>query len=189
MADRIWLVRHGETDWSRTGQHTGRQDLALTALGEQEAYQTKSLLRDVAFEGVYCSPLLRARRTCEICGYLHRARILDDLMEWDYGALSGRTAEQVREEIPGWSIWTGPVPEGETIDQIADRARRALSVIDDEVRGQAVVFSHGHLLRMLTTQWLGLPSASGRHFAMATAAVSVLGYDNGAPAILRWNSK
>lgn len=189
MADRIWLVRHGETEWSRSGQHTGRQDIGLTERGEQEAHAVKGVLRGVDFQGVYSSPLSRARRTCEICGYLHRATFLDELMEWDYGDVSGRTAKEVREEIPGWTIWSGPVPNGETVEQVAERARRAIERIESEVNGQAVLFAHGHLLRILTTQWLGLEPRAARHFALTTAATSVLGFENGTPAILRWNAK
>jgi broad specificity phosphatase PhoE len=189
MADRIWLVRHGETEWSRTGQHTGWNDLPLTGRGEEEAYAAKALLRDLEFDAVFCSTLQRARRTCELCGYLHRAELLEDLREWNYGDHAGRTLEQIRADYPDWTIWDGPVPNGETLDQVAARARQAILRIETATKGQAVVFAHGHLLRVLTTQWLGLPPRAARHFALATAAVSVLGFENGSPAILRWNAK
>jgi probable phosphoglycerate mutase len=189
MADRIYLIRHGETEWSRTGQHTGRQDLPLTLPGEQEAYAARGLVRDVEFQAVYCSPLARARRTCEILGYLHRAVILDDLMEWDYGAWSGKTREEVCEVLPGWSIWEGPVPEGETLEEVAERARRAILRLEGEKPGTALVVAHGHLLRVLASQWLGLPALAARHFTLRTGAVSVLGFENGLPAILSWNTR
>lgn len=189
MAERVWIVRHGETEWSRTGQHTGWNDLPLTPRGEEEAFASRALLRDTEFDAVFCSPLQRARRTCEICGYLHRATILDDLREWNYGDHSGRTIEQIRGDYPDWTIWKGPVPNGETLEEVAERARRAVMRIEESTKGTAVVFAHGHLLRILTTQWLGMEALAARHFALATAAVSVLGFENGSPAILRWNSR
>ncbi len=148
MAERIWLVRHGETEWSRTGQHTGWNDIPLTPRGEEEAYAAKQALRDVAFDAVFCSTLQRARRTCEICGFLHRAELLDDLREWNYGDHSGRTLEQIRGDYPDWTIWKGPVPGGETLQQVAERARRAVLRIE-AAPGTAIVFAHGHLLRIL----------------------------------------
>lgn len=188
MSLEVWLVRHGETEWSLTGQHSGRHDLPLTENGEKEAVAAGRLLNGLAFDGVFCSTLQRARRTCEIAGYAGVAAFDPDFQEWDYGECTSFTQEQIRGRFPGWTIWDGPVPGGETIEEIAARARRVV----DRVRrfeGRVLVFAHGHFLRVFTTQWLGLPPQAGRHFALDTASASILGEDAGAPAILAWNLK
>ncbi len=185
-APEIWLVRHGETAWSITGQHSGRTDLPLTARGEREAELVKPLLAGVTFDTVLSSPLQRARRTCEIAGYAAVAAIDPDLQEWDYGDCTSFTEEQMRERFPGWNIWDGPVPNGESIEDIAARARRVVAKLR-AARGRVLIFAHGHFLRVLATQWLGLPPQAGRHFALETSAVCVLGEDAGFPALRRWN--
>ncbi|HEX8984620.1 MAG TPA: histidine phosphatase family protein [Bryobacteraceae bacterium] len=182
----LWLVRHGQTAWSITGQHSGRNDLPLTRCGEIEAESVRPLLRSETFTRVLCSPLQRARRTCEIAGYAGEAVIEPDLQEWDYGDWTGSTQEQVRERIPGWTIWDGPVPSGESIDAVAARARRVIEKLRT-AEGCVLLFARGHFLRVLATQWLGLPPQAGRHFALETAAVSVLGEDAGFAVIRRWN--
>jgi broad specificity phosphatase PhoE len=138
------------------------------------------------FALVLASPLARARETCRMAGYGDVAQIDDNLSEWDYGAYEGRTSAQIQQEVPGWSIWKGPVPQGETIEQVAARARK---VIDRALgaRGDVALFSHGHLLRILTACWLGLPPDAGRLFALSTATVSVLGYEHDTRVISRWN--
>jgi probable phosphoglycerate mutase len=187
MADEIWLIRHGETSWSLTGQHTGRSDLPLTAQGEQEAHLTAARLQSVEFNLILCSPLQRARRTCEIAGLLPRAVLDPDCMEWDYGALEGHTTEEYRAAHPGWNIWRGPLPGGERLAQVAGRAARVLARIAP-TPGRAAIFAHGHFLRILTATYLGLPPSSAKHFALATARLSVLGLDSGYSAILSWNT-
>ena len=182
----LWLVRHGETAWSITGQHSGRYDLPLTRCGEIEAESLRPLLRAETFDRVLCSPLQRARRTCEIAGYGGEAVIEPDLQEWDYGDWTGFTQAQIRERFPGWTIWDGPVPNGESIDAIAARARRVIEKLRT-AEERVLLFAHGHFLRVLATQWLGLQPQAGRHLALETAAVSVLGKDAGFPAIRRWN--
>lgn len=185
---QIWLIRHGETEWSRTGQHTGREDLPLTERGEDEARQAAALLAGVEFDSVLVSPLQRASRTAEITGHLTQARLDPLVQEWDYGRLNGRTFEDIREEFPGWSIWRGPVPGGETIEEVAERA----DVVLDRLLGEGgliAIFSHGHFLRVLTARFLHLDPRAAKHFALSTAALSVLGFDNEFPAILRWNVK
>jgi broad specificity phosphatase PhoE len=186
MADEIWLIRHGETAWSRTGQHTGRSDLSLTQTGELEAQNLSKQLAGERFDLVLCSPLERARRTCEIAGFLPQAVLDPDCQEWDYGDLNGITREDYATTHPGWNIWDGPVPNGETIEQVASRSARVLKRIA-ATPGRTAIFSHGHFLRILTATYLGLPPRSGKCFALATARVSVLGLDNIYPAILRWN--
>jgi probable phosphoglycerate mutase len=186
MADEIWLIRHGATAWSVTGQHTGRTDLPLTEEGEREAAQLIPKLAGERFDAVLCSPLRRALRTCEICGFASQARREPDCMEWDYGELNGLTRDAYRERHPGWTIWQGPVPGGESLAEVARRAARVLGGLA-ALDGRAAIFAHGHFLRILTAVYLGLDPASARHFALTTARVSVLGRDNGEAAILAWN--
>ncbi len=182
----IWLIRHGETEWTLSGAHTGRTDLPLTANGEREAEALGRHLAGRPFALVLTSPLQRARKTCELAGYGAVAQPDPDLCEWDYGAYEGRTREQIQETVPGWDIWTSPIPQGETIDQVATRARR---VIDRAVRngGDVALFAHGHLLRILTACWLSLPPADGKLFALGTASIGVLGYERDERVISRWN--
>ena len=181
------MIRHGETAWSRTGQHTGRSDLPLTQSGEEEAQKLADKLQGERFELVLCSPLARARRTCEIAGFLPQAILDPECMEWDYGDLNGRTREELRAEQPGWNIWNYPVPHGESLEDVAARATRVLVRIA-ATPGRAAIFAHGHFLRILTATYLELPPAAARHFALATGRLSVLGADNGYAAILRWNT-
>ena len=183
---QIWLIRHGETEWSKSGQHTGREDLPLTEHGE--ARQAAALLAGVEFDGVLVSTLQRARRTAEITGHLAQATLEPLVQEWDYGRLNGRTLEDIREEFPGWSIWRGPVPGGESIDDVAARADTVLDRLLN-AGGRFAIFSHGHFLRVLTARYLELDPRAAKHFALATASLSVLGFDNGFPAIQRWNIK
>lgn len=187
MAEEIWLIRHGETEWSRSGQHTGRTDLPLTDKGEEEARATAARLRGESFDLVLCSPLVRAQRTCEIAGYLPQAILDPNCMEWDYGDLNGVTREDYRKTHPGWNIWDGPVPNGETLEQVAGRAAQAITRAG-EAPGRVAIFAHGHFLRILTATYLELPPWAARGFALATARISVLGLDNGYPAILSWNT-
>jgi broad specificity phosphatase PhoE len=182
----VVLVRHGETDWTRTRQHTGRTDLPLDEEGREQARPVGEALRGRTFGLVLTSPLRRARETAELAGFLAIAQDRDDLAEWDYGDYEGRTTKEIRAERPDWSLWHDGVPGGETP---ADVGRRADRVID-EVRAAGVdtlVFGHGHQLRVLAARWLGLEPADGRLFVLGTATISVLGYERETPAMLRWN--
>jgi probable phosphoglycerate mutase len=183
---QIWLVRHGETEWSASGQHTGRTDIPLTAGGERQAAALGRLLDKRPFALVLTSPLARARETCRLTGYGNASVITDDLREWDYGDYEGRTTADIRKEVPDWSIWAGPVPGGETIGQVAQRARR---VIDRAAAagGDAALFAHGHILRVLAACWLGLAPDGGRLLALGTASLSVLGYERETRVITGWN--
>jgi broad specificity phosphatase PhoE len=183
---RIWLVRHGETEWSLSGQHTGRTDVPLTPAGQRQAEALGRHLGGRLFGLVLTSPLGRARETCRLAGYGSGAEVMDDLREWDYGIYEGRTTAAIRAGEPGWSIWTHPVPEGESVDQVGARARR---VIDRAlgVGGDVALFSHGHLLRILAACWIGRPPGEGRLFALATASVSVLGWERETRVIQSWN--
>lgn len=182
----IWVVRHGETEWSRTGRHTGRTDVPLTASGEREAARLRQRLGNRPFSLVLTSPLLRARETCRLASYGDAARQTDDLLEWDYGAYEGRTADEIREEVPGWLIWTDGVPEGETAEQVGARARRS---IDQALQapGDVAIFAHGHVLRILAACWVGLPPREGRLFALDTASIGILSQEDGARVIRAWN--
>jgi probable phosphoglycerate mutase len=182
----IWLVRHGETAWSLSGQHTGWTDLALNPEGEAQARRLPELLRGKQFAAVFSSPLQRARKTCEIAGYSAGVQYLDDLREFNYGEYEGRTVAAIRETVPDWSVWTHEVPGGETIDGVYARAG---SVIEKALAadGDVLLFSHGHLLRLLAAKYLGMVPQAARHLALSTASVSVLGWERETRVIRRWN--
>ena len=185
LRQEIVLVRHGETEWSRDGRHTGRTDLALTDVGEKQGERLSSLLAGRVFALVLTSPLQRARRTCELAG-LNGAEVVDDLRELDYGVYEGRTTTEIQREIPGWSVWTSPLAGGETLDEAGARADRVI----DRVRGtqgDVAVFGHGHMLRILGARWCGFPATAGAHFELSTASISVLGFEHMTPGIRSWN--
>ena len=183
---QIWLFRHGETEWSLSGQHTGRTDLPLTAAGRRRATAIGRRLSGRPFALVLSSPLSRALETCRLAGYGEVAELTPDLMEWDYGDYEGRRTVDIRKERPGWSLWRDGVPGGETIDQVAARTRNIIEAAQS-AEGDVALFAHGHVLRVLTACWLGLAPDAGRLFALGTAAVSVLGHEHDTPAIIKWN--
>ena len=168
------MIRHGETEWSAAKRHTGRTDITLTPTGERQAAALGRVLADREFVSVLCSPLRRARETCELAGYGSAATVTDDLLVWDYGIYEGRTTEEMRQEDPGWSIWSTSVPKGESLEQVG---RRAQGVIDQALRakGDVILFAHAHILRILTACWLGLQPEAGRLFVLRTASISGLG--------------
>lgn len=180
-----WLVRHGETEWSRDRRHTSVTDLPLTPVGEEVARTLAARLAGRSFDLVLTSPRLRARRTAELAGF-PAAEVDDDLVEWEYGDYEGRTAEQIRLEEPDWTIWTHGAPGGETAGQVSERLDRVVARLR-ETGGETLVFGHGHALRALTARWLGLPVSAGAHFRLDTATLSALGWEREAPVILRWN--
>lgn len=175
---QIYLVRHGETAWSISGQHTGRTDIPLTAHGEQAAQALADRLREVTFDLVLTSPLQRARRTCELAGFGASAQADADLMEWDYGAYEGRRTADIRVERPGWRLFEDGCPDGETREQVAARADRVIARIQ-AVKSAVLVFAHRDILRMLIARWLALPAIEARRFDLATTSISILGYDHG----------
>ncbi len=186
---RIWLVRHGETAWARQLRHTSHTDVPLTEAGEAQARDLGQRLDGHPFALVLTSPLSRATRTADLAGFGDRATVDADLREWDYGALEGRLTPDIRADYPGWSIWHGPWPGGETADQVATRADRVIArCVAASVDGDALLFAHGHLLRVLAARWLGLPPASGSMFALGTATISILGWDRTTPVIETWNT-
>ncbi|MEK9140490.1 MAG: histidine phosphatase family protein [Nitrospirota bacterium] len=184
----LWIIRHGKTEWSAVGRHTGRTDIPLTPEGERQSVALGRYLNGRSFALVLCSPLRRARETCRLAGYQDVASVTDDLQEWDYGAYEGRTTSEIRTEAPGWSIWTGRVPDGETLEQVSGRAER---VIQRAVAsgGEVALFAHAHILRVLTARWLGLPPDAGRFFSLSPASVSVLGYEREIRVITLWNQE
>jgi broad specificity phosphatase PhoE len=182
----IWLVRHGETEWSRDGKHTSSTDLPLTAEGERVALSLRDRLADVSFDIVLTSPMQRARETAALVGHAD-AEVDPDLVEWGYGDYEGRTTVEIRETDPGWTIWSHPTPGGETPDQVSERLDRVVGRLRD-VPDRALVFGHGHGLRALTARWLDLPVTDGRLFRLDTATLSRLGYERDTAVILAWNS-
>ncbi|ALX04251.1 histidine phosphatase family protein [Aeromicrobium erythreum] len=185
MGATLVLVRHGQTEWSLAGRHTGRTDIELTAAGEATAKALAPALADVDFDLVLTSPRLRARRTAALAGFTE-ATVEDDLAEWDYGDYEGLTTPQIRESVPGWTIWDHPVPGGETPDKVGARLDRVVERVR-ATGGRVLVFAHGHSLRVLAARWLGLPVQDGRIFDLDTATYSVLGDDRGQPVVQRWN--
>lgn len=188
MSSRIYLVRHGETAWSLTGQHTGRKDIPLTPKGEEEARRLAPRLRSLTFSAVFCSPLQRARRTCELAGFGDRGQLLPDLMEWDYGDYEGKTGADIRATRPGWNLFRDGCPRGEALPDVLARVDRVLPLLK-AVTGDAIVFAHGHLLRVLATRFVGLPPESGHRFSIDPASLSILLREphTGEPALERWN--
>jgi probable phosphoglycerate mutase len=179
-------MRHGETAWSLSGQHTGRTDLPLTTAGEAHAVDMGRCLAGRRFALVLTSPLQRARETCRLAGYGDAAQAEPNLREWDYGLYEGHTSAEIQKDVPGWTIWTGTVPGGETIDQVAARANQAIARAL-AAPGDVALFAHGHILRVLTACWLGLPATDGKLFALGTASLSVLGYERETRVITQWN--
>ncbi|MGH3133628.1 MAG: histidine phosphatase family protein [Gaiellaceae bacterium] len=182
----IVLVRHGETEWSRSGRHTGRTDVPLTEQGRLEAEALGDSLRGRRFALVLASPLARAMETCRRAGFGDVAVARDELQEWDYGAYEGRRTDDIRDERPGWTVWRDGVPDGETAAEVGARADAVIAELRD-VDGDSVVFAHGHLLRVLAARWLGLEPSAGRFFALDTATTSVLGHERETAVIRVWN--
>jgi broad specificity phosphatase PhoE len=190
LASEVYLIRHGETLWSLSGQHTGRTDLPLTDHGEQQALAVGRLLRGTTFSQALVSPLQRARRTCELAGFWPTARVQQNLAEWDYGDYEGRTAAQIHEQRPNWDVFWDGCPGGESPEQVTARAYQVVEELR-RLDGRVVVFSHGHFLRSLAASWIGMPIQLGRHFGLDTGSLSILGYEHNnvlIPAILVWNA-
>jgi broad specificity phosphatase PhoE len=210
----LWLVRHGETEWSAAGRHTSRTDLPLTERGRERAAALGKFLAGTKFAAVLRSPMRRARETCEIAGFGDVAVVDDGLREWDYGVYEGRTTDEIQAEIPGWSVWNDPIVGGETVEQVGARAdgviARALAAASSAYGGptfqnrdpsagsgqvvghpdaavNVALFGHAHILRILAARWIGLEARGGELFALETGSVSVLGWERETRVILRWN--
>ena len=189
MLPRVYLVRHGETEWSLSGQHTGRTDIPLTDEGERKARGLRERLKGLKFDRVFTSPLQRAARTCQLAGFGDHAKLNSDLLEWNYGDYEGRKSSEILSQRPGWLLFRDGCPSGEQPADVGARADRVISRLraaDD----QAIVFSSGHILRVLGARWLGLAPSEGRLFMLGTASVSILGYehDKSEPVLSLWNS-
>ncbi|SDD02214.1 histidine phosphatase family protein [Paraburkholderia lycopersici] len=183
----VWLIRHGETEWSRSGQHTGRTDIALTEHGREQARSLAPSLAAQRFDAVLCSPMSRAIETCQLAGLGDQMTISADLHEWDYGIYEGRTTADIRRAEPGWSVWHSRIAHGEDLDRIQ---ARAAAVVENllVMRGRVALFSHAHFLRAVGGCWVSGSAALGEHLYLDTASVSVLGFDHESRAIRRWNA-
>jgi probable phosphoglycerate mutase len=184
---RVYLVRHGETEWSLSGQHTGVTDIPLTDNGRKVAKLLEPVLAKETFALVLTSPLQRARKTCELAGLGARAEIDCDLMEWSYGEYEGLTPKQIHARAPGWMLFSDGCPGGESPDQVGVRVDRVIARVR-AVKGHVALFAHGHIFRVFAARWLGLPPAAGCHFLLDTATLNILSYYRGIPAVKRWNA-
>lgn len=186
----LCVVRHGETEWSRNGRHTGVTDIPLTPMGERQARALRPLLAGVCPATVFTSPRTRAVRTAELAGLADvcSVEVLDDLAEWAYGEYEGVTTPDIRRTDPGWTVWTGHTPGGETPDEVGARADRVLERVRAALAdGPVVTVGHGHFSRVLAARWLGLPASSGAMFVLGPASPCLLGSEHGRPAVHRWN--
>jgi broad specificity phosphatase PhoE len=186
---RILLIRHGETEWSRSGRHTGRTDVPLTPVGEKQAASVGARLQRLSFSRVFTSPLQRAARTAELAGFDARLEVDRDLVEWDYGSYEGRRTRDIQAERPGWNVFRDGCPNGEGLHEVAARADRAVARLRC-LGGDVAVFSHAHFLRVLTARWLRLDPLTARCLVVQPAGIGLLGYEHGSPdepVILKWN--
>lgn len=191
MATRIFIIRHGETEWSLAGRHTSRTDLPLTERGERDARALGAELRSVDFSLVLTSPALRARRTCELARLPRSAEVSPDLVEWSYGEYEGRRTADIVQERPGWDLFRDGCPGGESPAEVSDRVDRVLARLRAR-NGDVAVFAHGHFTHVMAARWIGLPVLSAKHFSVGAASVGVLGLARGgagAPVIALWNAR
>jgi broad specificity phosphatase PhoE len=186
VVELVYIVRHGATEWSVSGQHTSRTDLPLLESGEEEARVVGRKLTGRRFAPVLCSPLLRARETCRLAGFGDVAEICDDLREWDYGEYEGLTTPQIRERDPDWNLWRDGCPGGESPEQIGARVDRVLRRFD-QVEGDALAFAHGHVLRVLTARWLEMAVAAGARFKLEAGSLGLLGHERETRVIEAWS--
>jgi broad specificity phosphatase PhoE len=184
---QVYLARHGETEWSLSGQHTGITDIPLTENGRNLAKRLAPMLATERFALVLTSPLERARKTCELAGLGAHAEIDRDLMEWNYGEYEGLTPKQIDAQAPGWMLFRDGCPGGETPEQAGARADRVIARVR-AAEGHVALFAHGHIFRVFAARWLGLPAMAGCHFLLDTATLSILSYYRNLPAIRRWNA-
>jgi broad specificity phosphatase PhoE len=189
LGTELWLVRHGETAWSASGQHTSRTDIPLTEHGRKRAEELRDYLNGTKFDAVFVSPMQRARETSAIAGFGDVAKVDDGLKEWDYGIYEGKTTKEIQAEIPGWSVWKNEIVGGETVEHVGHRAdgviARALATAPDG--GKVALFAHAHILRILAARWIGLDARGGALFALGTGSVSVMGWERETRVIQSWN--
>ena len=184
---QVFLIRHGETEWSLNGRHTGVTDLPLTENGRKLARQLAPTLAKEAFGRVFTSPMQRARETCELAGLGARAEIDPNLMEWNYGHYEGLTSKEIEAKAPGWVLFRDGCPGGESPEDISRRVDAVIERVR-ATQSDVALFAHGHVFRVLAVRWIGLPAVAGGHFFLDTATLSVLSYYRGIPAIQRWNA-
>jgi len=187
---RLYLFRHGQTEWSLSGQHTSRTDIPLTEQGEQNARELGGRIRSVKFDRVFTSPRQRARRTCELAGLEVAVDVEPDLAEWDYGDYEGRRSADIRKARPAWNLFRDGCPNGESPGDVSERADRLIARLRT-LKGNIAAFSHGHFGRVLAVRWIGLPVGAAENFLLSTASLSILGYEHNSaesPAIILWNS-
>lgn len=198
MGVELWLVRHGETEWSLDGRHTSVTDIALTEHGRQRAVELREYLKGTEFAAVYVSPMSRAKETCEIAGLGGQMQIDRDLMEWNYGVYEAKTTKQIREETgdPKWSVWTDPIVGGEAVEDVGVRVDRVIARAllaakqgagDSGGSQRVALFAHAHVLRILAARWIGLEAVGGKLFALGTGSVSVLGFERETRVVSHWN--
>ena len=185
----LWLIRHGETEWSLSGAHTSRTDIPLTDHGRKRAAELKDFLNGKKFAAVFTSPMQRARETCQIAGYGDVATVDEGLREWNYGIYEGKTTKQIQADHPGWSVWKDEIIDGETVEHVGERAD---GVIDRALAsagpaGTVALFAHAHILRILAARWIGLPATGGSLFALGTGSLSELGFERETRVVKRWN--
>jgi broad specificity phosphatase PhoE len=189
VGTELWLVRHGETEWSLSGAHTSRTDIPLTDEGRRRAEKLRDYLKGTKFDAVLVSPMQRARETCAIAGFGDVAVVDDGLKEWDYGVYEGKTTKEIQAQIPGWSVWKNEIVGGETVDHVGARAdgviARALADAPDG--GKVALFAHAHILRILAARWIGLAANGGSLLALGTGSVSVLAWERETRVIEAWN--
>ena len=189
----LWLIRHGETEWSLSGAHTSRTDIPLTDRGRERARELAAYLDHRPFDAVFTSPMQRARETCAIAGYADKAVVDDNLREWNYGVYEGKTTQQIREQHLGWSVWKNPILDGETGEHVGARADAVISRSEAAVQaagprtGRVALFAHAHILRILAARWIMLEARAGELFALGTGSLSVLGYERETRVVSRWN--
>jgi probable phosphoglycerate mutase len=185
----IWLIRHGETEWSLSGAHTSRTDIPLTDHGRRRAEELKAFLNGKKFAAVFTSPMQRARDTCRIAGYADVATVDEGLREWNYGIFEGKTTKEIRVDHPDWSVWKDEIVDGEPVEHVGERAdgviARALAAAGEH--GTVALFAHAHILRILAARWIGLPATGGSLFALGTGSLSELGFERETRVIKRWN--
>jgi len=186
-AQQVFIVRHGETEWSLSGQHTGTTDIPLTEHGRQVARLLRPILAKESFALALTSPLQRAQETCRLTGFGDVAKVEPDLVEWNYGRYEGLTPAQIHATAPGWLIFRDGCPGGEQPDEIGARVDRVIAKVR-AVEGNVALFAHGHVFRVLAARWLGLPASAGQHFLLDTATMTILSYYRGIPAIKQWNA-
>ena len=191
MSVELYLIRHGETEWSLSGAHTSRTDIPLTDHGRQRAEELRDYLKGTQFSKVLTSPMSRARETCRIAGFGDQAVIEEGLREWDYGESEGKTTKEMRAKYndPDWSVWTREIVGGEAVEHVGERAdgviARALEGVED--KGKVALFAHAHILRILAARWIGLAATGGKLFGLGTGSVSVLGWERETRVVSHWN--